>query len=276
MSGLERIACARVASNHDREALSPILQRAAMRHGCTLDEMFGGDKGFDAARARRAAILAVGEANPNWSAARIGRIFGIGRDHAAMILRQGGLGRSRGGARRRLEPTSRPVMPVPPQEASVKDIATAIARTHGCTLDEIRGERRMAQIVLARQEAMVAVAQARPDWSVYRIARWFGRHHATVLHAFKKLGYDHGRPKAPILTPEVRREREEQAAEYRRAVAAGERSPGHTVTLSPDAVRSIRRRLAAGERRVLLAREYGVSRSAIDEVATRKSWAWVK
>jgi hypothetical protein len=51
----------------------------------------------------------------------------------------------------------------------------------------------------------------------------------------------------------------------------GEQNPAARLTESQ--VIEIKKRLADGERRVLLASEYGVSTTAINRIATGKSWA---
>lgn len=48
-----------------------------------------------------------------------------------------------------------------------------------------------------------------------------------------------------------------------------------TSRMTPDRVREIRRRYAAGEDRLLLSREFGVSRPTLFRIATRQSWAHV-
>lgn len=45
--------------------------------------------------------------------------------------------------------------------------------------------------------------------------------------------------------------------------------------LTENKVRSIRRRLAAGEPNAKLATEFGVSRALISQIRARAKWAWV-
>lgn len=56
--------------------------------------------------------------------------------------------------------------------------------------------------------------------------------------------------------------------------AAGTAAP--VSKLTEDEVRAIRRRAAAGETQETLGREYGVSRSAVAQIVTRRTWAHVE
>lgn len=64
----------------------------------------------------------------------------------------------------------------------------SVARHYGFTADDIRGPRRFASLVKARHAAYAALAEARPDWSLLRVARYCNRDHTTVLHALRKMG----------------------------------------------------------------------------------------
>ena len=76
----------------------------------------------------------------------------------------------------------------PPHTAA--EIAGAVARAHGLTLDELKTASRRADIAGARQEAMAALrAQTGPDgrprFSFPWIARFFALSHPTVIHGVR-------------------------------------------------------------------------------------------
>lgn len=72
---------------------------------------------------------------------------------------------------------------------SVEQIILEEANEAGVTLEDIRGRRRMRNIVNARQKAMARTYVERPDLSLPQIGRLFGgRDHTTVLHAARKCG----------------------------------------------------------------------------------------
>lgn len=74
-----------------------------------------------------------------------------------------------------------------------KAIIRALAHTSGECAAEVLSESRRSKVALARQRAMVILAMAKPAMSVISMAHAWGRDHTTLLHAFKKLGYKHGR-----------------------------------------------------------------------------------
>lgn len=49
----------------------------------------------------------------------------------------------------------------------------------------------------------------------------------------------------------------------------------HFQKITPDDVRAIRRRLRAGELQVDIAPAYGLTKGAISQIATGRTWAWV-
>lgn len=64
-----------------------------------------------------------------------------------------------------------------------------IARKHGVTVQEVRGQTRRRHIMLARCEAIRAVAKARPSWSYPELGKFFGgRDHTTIMHHLDKSG----------------------------------------------------------------------------------------
>ena len=77
----------------------------------------------------------------------------------------------------------------PPPRTAVA-IVSAVAETHGLTLQTLRTASRRAEIARARQEAMAALrAQTRPDgsprYSFPWIARFFALSHPTVIHGVR-------------------------------------------------------------------------------------------
>lgn len=60
-----------------------------------------------------------------------------------------------------------------------------LASRQTITLEDLRGRSRRARIVAARHEAMAA--QHRDGATLSQIARFFCRHHTTVLHAVRKM-----------------------------------------------------------------------------------------
>lgn len=69
-----------------------------------------------------------------------------------------------------------------------KQILRAVALHYGISIEAIRGERRTADIVRARQIAMVAIFIECPNLSLPSIGRVLGgKDHTTVLHAVRKF-----------------------------------------------------------------------------------------
>jgi hypothetical protein len=68
-----------------------------------------------------------------------------------------------------------------------KDIISIVAHHHGLTYADVIGPNRARNIIKARDYAIRAVADARPDWSLPHLGRIFGgRDHTTILHSLKK------------------------------------------------------------------------------------------
>jgi hypothetical protein len=81
--------------------------------------------------------------------------------------------------------------PLPPQ-ASPKEIADMICREtldgSGYTLADVMGPRRDNGLMAVRWKCIVAISENYPQWSTIQIGDYFGRDHATILHALKKSG----------------------------------------------------------------------------------------
>jgi hypothetical protein len=74
-----------------------------------------------------------------------------------------------------------------------KQVVAAIAKRYGVTFNDIMGPSRKRNIVAARFEAIVTVAQLRHLWSLPEIGRFFGnRDHTTILHCIKKMAVQTG------------------------------------------------------------------------------------
>jgi len=74
-----------------------------------------------------------------------------------------------------------------------KQIVAAIAKRHGVTFNDIIGPCRKRNIVAARYEAIVTVAQLRHLWSLPELGRFFGgRDHTTILHCIRKTAVETG------------------------------------------------------------------------------------
>jgi chromosomal replication initiation ATPase DnaA len=72
-------------------------------------------------------------------------------------------------------------------------IVAAIAKRHGVTFNDIMGPCRKRNIVAARYEAIVTVAQLRHLWSLPKLGRFFGgRDHTTILHCIRKMAVETG------------------------------------------------------------------------------------
>ena len=69
---------------------------------------------------------------------------------------------------------------------SARVIAMTVAARHGMTFELVAGASRNKRIVAVRDEAIRAVADARPDMSLPAIGRVFNRDHTTILHSLRK------------------------------------------------------------------------------------------
>lgn len=67
-----------------------------------------------------------------------------------------------------------------------KQIIAKVAAHHGFTYEEILSKRRDVRLVVARHEAMRAVRDAKPEYSLPKLGRLFKRDHSSVLYALRK------------------------------------------------------------------------------------------
>ena len=72
------------------------------------------------------------------------------------------------------------------RENSAHAIAVQVAHKHGMSFRDLVGASRTKLLVIARDEAIRAVADARPDMSLPAIGRVFKRDHTTILHSLRK------------------------------------------------------------------------------------------
>ena len=71
----------------------------------------------------------------------------------------------------------------------IEKIQEAVGAFYGVSVKEIKGSRRVQNIVLARQVAMY-LSREMTDNSLPRIGKEFGgKDHTTVIHAYEKLKY---------------------------------------------------------------------------------------
>ncbi len=80
-----------------------------------------------------------------------------------------------------------PIVMVPVDRRTARDIIKEVATTHDVTLDEIVGEGRTKRVVRARHEAMWAVHVHKPYLTSVSIGRLFNRDHTLVLYVLGKL-----------------------------------------------------------------------------------------
>jgi chromosomal replication initiation ATPase DnaA len=74
------------------------------------------------------------------------------------------------------------------EKISVNAIIKDIAAAHGIPVALILGQGRSEYIVEARFDAIVAISNANPDWSLPRLGKIFKRDHTSILNALKKRG----------------------------------------------------------------------------------------
>lgn len=80
----------------------------------------------------------------------------------------------------------RPIgLPTVPQRESFAAVLTATAAEFSCTRQELLGECRTADIVIARQAAM-ALGRRVLGYSLIRIGRLMHRDHTTVMHGISR------------------------------------------------------------------------------------------
>lgn len=66
-------------------------------------------------------------------------------------------------------------------------VAEVLVNFPGVSWKEVQGIRRQRNLVIPRRLCMYQVAEQRPDLSLPRIGKIFGRDHTTILHAVRKL-----------------------------------------------------------------------------------------
>ena len=69
-----------------------------------------------------------------------------------------------------------------------KQIVQKIACDHGVTAEDVLGTSRTAKTVKARHAAIAEIYTTFPQWSLEKVAQFFGVHHTSVLHAIRKMG----------------------------------------------------------------------------------------
>lgn len=88
------------------------------------------------------------------------------------------------------------------EKLPIREILKAICDFHGVTVEKIMGRNRQRFMTKIRDEAIRAVADARPDMSLPELGRVFdGRDHTTILFSLKKTakpGFDYRGNKLPV------------------------------------------------------------------------------
>lgn len=69
-----------------------------------------------------------------------------------------------------------------------KKIIAHVAQKHGFTAADILGQGKSYRLVAVRWEAIKAVHEMNPHWSLPHIGRIFKRDHTTILHALRRMG----------------------------------------------------------------------------------------
>ncbi len=69
-----------------------------------------------------------------------------------------------------------------------KRIIARVAAEHGFTLADILGQRRQANLVIARHAAVAEVVREHPSLSTTQLGGIFRRDHSTILHALRRAG----------------------------------------------------------------------------------------
>jgi hypothetical protein len=166
-----------------------------------------------------------------------------------------------------------------------------IAAKHDVDPALIYGRCRRRAVILARQEAYIAVAAMRPRWSVVRIAKHFNKHHTSVLHSFGMAGYEHGREcyrdtsGAKASLKQQKRDEARARMEQWLAGVAPHPSLASTTKLTVEQVREIKatpvlRREEGRSLRAIpasvFARRFGVDLDTIYNIWNRKTWRHVR
>lgn len=159
-----------------------------------------------------------------------------------------------------------------PKAGELRNLVARTAFEHGSSWVDVLGTYRGPAVIRARHAVWVAVAIARPRWSVSRIAKFFSRDHTTILNAFKRLGYVHGRQPQGRRCKVKLAEQATRRAEWRARVARGEASRNNQSKLTAEDVRTIRKRAALGETGYKMAAEYGICTQTVYDAINRKTW----
>ena len=136
-----------------------IIRRVAAQYGVTYAEVVGRDKFDHIVCARRAAILAVREAHPEYSLLKLGRIFG-GRDHTTIIHAL----RDKAPLHLGMLSTNAP---------SPRDIISQIAEKYSIAAWEVTGRVNRENTIAARWEAAHAIHAAHPDLTFRQLCAIF-------------------------------------------------------------------------------------------------------
>lgn len=159
-----------------------IITEVAAAFGYAYADIVGRGHVGSLVRARWAAISAVRKARPDLSLTVLGRAFGD-RDHSAI--------------ERALRTMAIDGVPQPPTVLDPMRIVEDVAAAFGFTGADVLGPRQLVPLVRARWAAIAAVRTARPDLSLYELARFFGdRDHTTIRHAVVRMAAD-GVPQPP-------------------------------------------------------------------------------
>lgn len=70
-------------------------------------------------------------------------------------------------------------------QARVRELAEVYAAKHGCTVDDVFGRSRVANVVAARHAVMTDAWQE--GWAYAEIARAFEVDHTSVMHGVDKI-----------------------------------------------------------------------------------------
>ena len=88
-AAIEAVPTKRIPGRGHRSALA-IIRDAADRHGIALAAVVGTSRNPKAVDAREEAVRGIAEANPALSQEAIGKLFGMGRETVAGMIRRGG------------------------------------------------------------------------------------------------------------------------------------------------------------------------------------------
>lgn len=171
----------------------------------------------------------------------------------------------------------------PPSRATLKStgnkaliaLINATGAPFDATFADVMGRSRRTPIRQARWASLVAVAEARPLWSIVRLSTYFGLDHTTVLYAFKRLGYAHGRRTPERRSYHVLDDEKDRQARHRACVVQGMSANSRSHKLSVTAVKAIRVSLDEGVDQLKLSRLHRVSKKTVQDIARRKTWRHV-